>query len=114
MSEHQEWVISEVPFTSRARHVGPLIVRVRTAWNSIATRWYVLPIVQQINIALAEVQRRLLDITQASAGVDRDHSAVVRHLAETQLQIARLEERLALLEGRLDALSKPTDDARGE
>ena len=113
MSEHQEWRISEVPFTSKARHVGSLIVRLRTAWNGIATRWYVLPIVQQINVTFGEIRRRLSDVSQWITDIDRDQAALVRALAEARLQIARLEERLSVLEERSDTPSGPDPDPGG-
>ena len=41
--------IREQPFTSRLPVFGPLIARLRTVWNSVSTKWYVRPLVQQQN-----------------------------------------------------------------
>jgi hypothetical protein len=39
--------IREQPFRSDVPIIGPLISRFRAMWNSISTRWYVLPLLQQ-------------------------------------------------------------------
>ena len=51
------------PFVSHAPIVGPLIVWLRTAWNSVSTRWYIQPLVEQqnrFNAATAEELRRIV------------------------------------------------------
>ncbi len=55
-------VVSEQPFTSVVPVLGPLIVGVRTAWNWIATKWYVLPIVKQQNDFNGSVARSWNDL----------------------------------------------------
>ncbi len=39
--------LQERPFTSRGAVFGRLIVAVRSLWNSVSTKWYVRPLVQQ-------------------------------------------------------------------
>ena len=39
--------LQEQPFHSDKPLVGRLIVWFRTLWNNVATRWYVIPIIQQ-------------------------------------------------------------------
>ena len=41
--------IREQPFASDAPVLGPLIARLRAAWNSVSTKWYVRPLLQQQN-----------------------------------------------------------------
>lgn len=40
-------VVQERPFTSQVPVLGRLIVAVRSLWNSVATKWYVRPLIQQ-------------------------------------------------------------------
>lgn len=42
-------LLKEQPFVSSTPVLGPLIVGLRTIWNSISTKWYVLPIMQWQN-----------------------------------------------------------------
>jgi hypothetical protein len=42
-------LLQEQPFVSRVPIFGPLIARLRAAWNSISTKWYVRPLLQQQN-----------------------------------------------------------------
>lgn len=92
------WRVSEVPFASQTPVIGPWIVRFRSAWNGISTRWYVLPIVQQINLIFERVQLRLAHFAEWLAMIDREQMVTRRALAEAQLQIAQLERRLQALE----------------
>ena len=48
--------LHEKPFTSSLPIFGPVIVAIRSAWNWMSTRWYVLPIMQQ----QAQLNRQLL------------------------------------------------------
>jgi hypothetical protein len=41
--------LQEQPFVSHAPVVGPLIARLRAAWNSVSTKWYVRSLLQQQN-----------------------------------------------------------------
>ncbi len=107
-SECESWLISEVPFRSSMRVLGPLVVRIRTIWNGIATRWYVLPILQQVNEAFGDICRRLSDTYDLIASVDHDQAGTARELAEARLRIVRLEERVNQLEERLVS-SQPPD-----
>lgn len=109
MDETADWRISEVPFTSQTPIIGPLVVRFRTAWNQISTRWYVLPLVQQSNLIFERVQLRFAHFTEWLAMVDRDQVETRRALAEAQLQIAQLERRLQALEAQ--SLASSVDEA---
>ncbi|HHH41733.1 MAG TPA: hypothetical protein ENK56_06980 [Chloroflexi bacterium] len=60
--EEAWWEVREQPFRSDKPFIGPLIVRVRSLWNSVATKWYVRPLIQQqnaINRRLVEINRQL-------------------------------------------------------
>jgi len=41
--------LQEQPFVSHAPVIGPLIARLRAAWNSVSTKWYVRSLLQQQN-----------------------------------------------------------------
>jgi hypothetical protein len=41
--------VREQPFVSNAPVIGPLIVGLRSLWNWMSTKWYVLPLLQQQN-----------------------------------------------------------------
>jgi hypothetical protein len=55
------WSVEEQPFQSDKAVVGRLIVWFRQVWNSVATQWYVRPMIQQQN----EINHRIVvEITQ--------------------------------------------------
>jgi GT2 family glycosyltransferase len=65
---HERWRIEERPFVSRLPMIGPLIAGLRSAWNSIATRWYVQGMVQQqveFNAGVVHAVTALLQAVQA-------------------------------------------------
>lgn len=106
-SEHlkSKSVIQEQAFSSHAPLVGPLIVWFRRMWNSISTRWYVLPLIQQQNefnaVLLAElreqftgIEQRFIGIEQRLIDLDRDQTELSRVLAETQYQVIQLRRRV--------------------
>jgi GT2 family glycosyltransferase len=69
--------LEEKPFQSDAPLLGPLIARFRTAWNDVASRWYVAHVVDQQNIF---------------------NRLAVEQLAEYEKELAEMEELMALLE----------------
>jgi len=70
-----------LPFTSPLPILGPLIVTVRRAWNWMAAKWYVLPLVQQ----QARLNQQLILLL----------NELVQRQELSQRRIAELEERLA-------------------
>jgi hypothetical protein len=87
-----EAVLHEHPFTSTKPVLGPIIVGFRRLWNAIATRWYILPVLeqqtsvnQQVAEALSEVVRTLRQESRAPA-VD---STLWRILAADQATLAQ-------------------------
>jgi hypothetical protein len=110
MDSSQRWSVSEVGFTSEKPVVGPLLVRFRTLWNQISTRWYVLPIIQQVNVILEQIYRRIRDISEWLAAMDREQTRLRRSLAEAQLRIAHLERRLGALERQSIASSAAEEE----
>jgi GT2 family glycosyltransferase len=83
------WQLRERPFASQVPLLGPLIARFRAAWNNVATRWYVLPLLWQ----QMEVNRRL------AVAVERD-----RHrIGELSHAVASLSREVARLSARMES-----------
>jgi hypothetical protein len=84
------WAVRESSFVSHVPIAGPLIAGIRTAWNSVSTKWYVRPIVQQ------QVEFNALAV-QAFMALD-----VERRVA--QGQVANLQDQCTLHEEEIRAL----------
>jgi hypothetical protein len=99
--------LQEHRFHSRVPLIGPLIVRFRELWNSVSTRWYVRPLIQQ----QSEFNERIVALMATQAAVLRaaenqraqGEARLARHdeqLANTEALLARYEERLTACEAR--------------
>jgi len=103
------WRLEEKPFTSRIPVLGPVIARFRELWNSVATRWYVRPLIEQQN----EINRRLVDevallqqmISEVTwemiSTLDREATDARRLSAQA---VYGLREDLSRLQARMEAL----------
>lgn len=125
---HAKAHVKEQPFTSGAPVLGRLLVLVRETWNSVATKWYVRPMLHQQNLfnqavleAVQEIlqaqrvlSQRLEEFDQRLVGGDQDLTLVARANAENDYRLrqlgervkqerAALAERLSRLEALLDA-----------
>ena len=88
-------ILHEQPFASPTPLVGPLIAAFRSAWNNVATRWYVQPLLQQqieFNQATAQA------VAALARAVDAQQTVTQAAAALAGQKIAALEERLAALE----------------
>jgi hypothetical protein len=77
-------LLKEQPFTSRTPVVGPMIARLRTVWNWMSTKWYVLPLIDQQNEFNATVTRTLHELTVAV-------ESLTNLVYEMQMRVAELE-----------------------
>lgn len=104
-------MIHEQPFHSDKPIIGPLIARFRAAWNSISTRWYVLPMLQQqneFNVLLvsclrqmeAAVEERLSEMDERLIDLDRDQTSLTRNVAELTYQLVRMNRLLVAVEAQ--------------
>ena len=100
--------IREEPFRSDKPIVGRFIAWFRTAWNSISTRWYVLPLLQQQNefnalvvSHLRETERQLDEIDRRLIDLDRDHTSLTRDVAELTYQLIHMNRLLTAIEAQL-------------
>jgi hypothetical protein len=110
--------LQEYRFRSQVPLMGPLIARFRELWNSMSTKWYVRPLIEQqseINRQLVAVLTDLRDSTLRLAEdeerlvgwlieQDREQSAAIGDLSETALRLVQTNRRLAELEHRLAML----------
>lgn len=96
--------IEEQPFRSEAPIVGPLIVVVRTLWNSVSTKWYVRPLLRQQNRFNRLLVERLHDHDVRLIAQDRDQVATRHDLAELAAQLRQTNRLLAAIDRRLQRL----------
>jgi hypothetical protein len=100
---HQTYEVKEQPFRSDVPVFGRAIVALRNLWNSVSTRWYVLPILQQQNEFNAAAASSLNDLY---AELDTlafywDSDSTILHLVEREIE---LERRIVALEGAIQQL----------
>jgi hypothetical protein len=89
--------IREQPFQSGVPIIGPLISWFRARWNSISTRWYVLPLLQQqseFNALLISYLRGM----EAAADARRD--MVDGWMREMSGKLSEMEEILNEVDAR--------------
>jgi GT2 family glycosyltransferase len=108
-------LLREQPFSSQVPIVGPLIARLRAAWNSVSTKWYVRPLLQQQNefnvLAVTEIAAQAARIRDHDAWLiaqDREQAEFVRDLAELRLLVVQMNRLLLELNEdlqRVDATS---------
>lgn len=91
-------MVREVPFTSRAPAIGPLIVAVRNFWNWMSTKWYVLAIVQQIVAFHVAVVTAFNELASAQRALDEEVRQLKALSQQQQGAIAALQEELARLQ----------------
>lgn len=92
-----QWMIREQPFTSNTPLIGPLIVKVRDAWNWMSTKWYVRPILWQQSEVNVRTSHVISDLAQW-------HELDARRVSRLESRLAELEARLA----RIESSSEPT------
>ena len=109
--------VREQPFVSHAPLVGPLLVRLRQAWNWMSTTWYVRPLLAQQNTfnarvtallrtALAELEAARWERDLVRLDLDERERAWQARQTETEADVLRaahesnaLLRRLAHVEG---------------
>lgn len=97
------WQLQEHPFTSRF----PLIARLRELWNSVATKWYMRPILAQqsaynqlvVQQAAAQ-QQHLAHTADWLSQQDHDLVTLTRQMADLRQQLQAAQARIAELESR--------------
>jgi ubiquinone biosynthesis protein UbiJ len=107
----QDWMMAEAevaerPFTSPTPVIGPLIARFRSGWNSIATQWYVRPLLAQQNRFNRLVAERFGEQDGRLITQDRQQTQHSHDLAEVSALLTQLNRQLAELDDRLTQLEK--------
>ncbi|MFN8498736.1 MAG: hypothetical protein U0641_12865 [Anaerolineae bacterium] len=82
--------VFERPFLSQVPMLGSAIAGFRESWNSVSTKWYVRPMLQQQNEFNLALVQALTDLTR---------------------QVAELEERLAALEAAAPPNAAPKEES---
>lgn len=109
----EKWQVEEQPFQSETAVIGPLIAWVRGVWNSVSTKWYVRPIVQQQNQfnyltvrQLEEVAARFEDLNGRLLAQDKEQSAVIHDVGQLTTQLIQTNRLLKSIDERLARLEK--------
>ena len=107
--------IEPQPFHSGIPVLGPLIAWFRSAWNQVATKWFVLPLVEQQN---AYNQVLLQALEQAVQDRDRLVATLIEYNRESGRELGELAEEVRQLRARLAAgeadSDQDADDEPGE
>jgi septal ring factor EnvC (AmiA/AmiB activator) len=112
------WEVQERPFTSPTPVIGPLLAWLRTAWNNIATKWYVRAVVQQQNEFNRLAVQQFHEVEQGFAATatqqtaldgrlvaqDHEQSDLIHDVGELTAQLIQLKRQLQAMEERLVAL----------
>lgn len=106
-----QWMIREQPFVSHAPLIGPLIVRIRDAWNWMATKWYVRPLIQQITTFHLSVVRAFRDVEAQQQRVADQVSALEALTRRQADELAALRQAVARLQAARDAASHVENEA---
>ena len=102
--------LQERPFTSSVPLLGPLIVWFRSAWNSVAAKWVMRPIIQQQNefnsLVVKQIGSFEDQILEQVIEQDREQTALVREMGELSLQVRQMIRLLEAIDGRLARLEE--------
>lgn len=101
--------VEERPFRSETAVVGALIARLREMWNSVATKWYVRPLLRQQNEFNRLVVERLHDHDSRLIDQDREQTERGHDVAALSAQLAQARRRLAELEEEVERLQAMLD-----
>ncbi len=112
----EKGTVVERPFASSTPLIGSLIVWLRTAWNNVAARWYVRPLLKQQNVfnqlATTELEihlQRGSQQTQQLIEQDRAQMQLVHETAVLTAQVRQMNKLIADLEDRLAQLEITPD-----
>lgn len=106
--------VSEQPFRSQAPVVGPLIAWVRSLWNSVATKWYVRPMLAQQNRFNRLLVERLVDHEARLIEQDREQTTLTHDLADVAAQLQQTNRLLQAIDRRLQRLEEMALDSQEE
>lgn len=96
--------VLEVPFHSELPIAGRLISRFREAWNNVAAKWYVRPMLAQQNEFNRLVVQYLQDLDARLITQDREQTAAVHDMAEITVRLTQMNHLLESIDQRLKTL----------
>lgn len=94
----EQAAVKEEPFQSDVPLVGGLMVRLRTAWNNVAARWYVQALQRQQNEFNQTMVTVYMDQNEKLVALDKENVQLTRTVAEFETQVKQLQRRIELLE----------------
>ena len=102
--------LEERPFTSSVPFFGPLLVWIRSAWNSVAAKWVIRPIMQQQNEFNALIVQHMNNfesqIFDQVIEQDREQTVLIREMGELSVQLNQMNRLLEAIDGRVTGLEE--------
>ena len=98
--------VKERPFVSETAVVGGLIVKFRELWNSVATKWYIRPLLQQQNEFNHLVARSIHKQNEWLISQDREQVDSNSSIAELTTQLIQTNRLLNSIDERLSRLER--------
>ena len=102
--------LEEQPFTSSVPLFGPLIVWIRSAWNSVAAKWVIRPVIQQQNefndLIVQQMSSFESQVFEQVIEQDREQTVLIREMGELSLQLNQMIRMLEVIDGRLAGLEE--------
>lgn len=83
--------IIEQPFQSDTPVIGGLLVRLRTAWNNVAARWYVQGLFRQQNEFNGLMAQLLIEQEKRLVAQDEEIVALTKTVAELEAQLKQVK-----------------------
>ena len=104
------WALREQPFYSDKPVLGRLIVWFRTLWNNVATRWYVLPLIQQQTAINQRLQMEIVALQAEIAQLREELGAEqeIRRVLDEELVMMRRDQAAALYTLQAEIRNFPT------
>lgn len=96
--------VEERPFTSETAVIGSLIARFREFWNSISTKWYVRPLLQQQNEFNRLITQAIQEHDEWLIALDREQTALTHNTAEITAQLIQMNRLLQSVDEKLSRL----------
>lgn len=97
--------VKEKPFQSNVPLVGGVVVRLRTAWNDVAARWYVQALQCQQNEFNQTIVTLYMDQNEKLVALDKENVQLTRTIAQFELQVKRLQRQIDSLQSSIAPIS---------
>lgn len=107
--KRSDWLLEksqvvEQPFVSNKPILGGFITWFREIWNSMSTKWYVRPLLQQQNDFNRLLVEWLHDFDARLTAQDREQTAAIHDAAETAARVIQMNRLLQSIDQRLKRL----------